>query len=108
MEKSVKQLIADIDKNPTLAENLKNNPDEALKEYALSGNPIQWDNWIYRIVVVALGLAIVLIIVGVIILLIGEKTPNDNLVTLLTSIGSAAIGALAGLLAPSPRQTTTE
>lgn len=62
------------------------------------------DNWIYRIVVGALGASILIIVLGVIILMALNNNVNDKTIpTILTAIGSAAIGALSGLLAPSPK-----
>jgi hypothetical protein len=56
------------------------------------------DVWIYRAVVGALGLTVLLTIVGLIVLaLVGKPAPDG-----LIALGSAAVGALAGLLAPSP------
>ena len=62
------------------------------------------DRWIYRLVVLALGLTAVFVVVGVFIL----KALKGDSVTIpdaLVAIGSAAVAALAGLLAPSPVQT---
>ncbi len=61
---------------------------------------MQTDVWIYRIVVAALGLAVLVSLVGAIILAVWENDSETPQV--LTAIGSAAVGALAGLLAPSP------
>ena len=52
----------------------------------------------YRIVVSALGFAILMIIIAITILLFNKITGFDA----LTAIGSAAVGGLVGLLAPSP------
>lgn len=61
-------------------------------------NRLRNDIWLYRIVVVVLGLTVVGSIVGAILLaLSGLSTPE-----VLVALGSAAIGGLAGLLAPSP------
>ena len=61
-------------------------------------NQLQNDIWLYRIVVVVLGLTVVASIVGAIVLtLSGQSTPE-----VIVALGSAAIGGLAGLLAPSP------
>ena len=60
----------------------------------------QWQNdlWLYRIVVLVLGLTVVACINGAILLASsGQSTPE-----VLFALGSAAIGGLAGLLAPSP------
>ncbi len=56
------------------------------------------DTFVYRVVVVSLGATVVLTVLGAIAMSFGGKTPPD----LLTALGSAAVGALAGLLAPSP------
>ena len=70
-------------------------------------NPLNTDAWIYRIVVLALGATVLAIIIGVILLMASGKITDDKAVpTILTAIGSAAIGALAGLLAPSPRENS--
>jgi hypothetical protein len=55
--------------------------------------------WIYRMVVVALGLTALATVIGSIILALtgGRDTPQ-----ILIALGSASIGALGGLLAPSP------
>jgi hypothetical protein len=53
------------------------------------------DTWIYRIVVIALGLAIFVPLVP---LLVSDRAT----VQLLLPIATTALGALAGLLAPSP------
>lgn len=56
------------------------------------------DKWFYRIVVIVLGAAILFVIGAITVLLQDGRTGFDA----LTSIGSAAIGGLVGLLAPSP------
>lgn len=68
---------------------------EGVKEELLA---YQKDKWFYRIVVSVLGLAILFVIVSISVLLAQDKTGFDA----LTSIGSAAVGGLVGLLAPSP------
>jgi hypothetical protein len=62
---------------------------------------IPQDVWIYRIVVGALGLTILIAMCGTLYLANTEKGVPQALV----AIGSAAVGALAGLLAPSPART---
>ena len=57
----------------------------------------QKDIWLYRIVVVVLGLTVVVIILGAIGLAMTGKTIPEVLVAL----GSAAIGGSAGFLVPS-------
>jgi hypothetical protein len=56
------------------------------------------DIWLYRMVVAVLGLTVVASVAGAILLATqGRQAPE-----LLVALGSAAIGGLAGLLAPSP------
>lgn len=62
-------------------------------------SPLLTDPTIYRLVVIFLGLAVVLTITGGFILSIQSAT---DIPQGLIALGSAAVGALAGLLAPSP------
>jgi hypothetical protein len=67
----------------------------------LASSPLQSDNWIYRLVVLALGLTILVVAsFSFVLILATDKAIPDVLVAL----GTGAIGALAGLLAPSPAQ----
>ena len=63
--------------------------------------PLQNDVWIYRMVVAALGLAVLFSIIGAVYLVSESKETPETLIAL----GSAAIGAISGLLAKSPSQT---
>jgi hypothetical protein len=56
------------------------------------------DVWVYRIVVIALGLCVLASLIGAIMLAIQDRSTPE----LLVALGSAAVGGLAGLLAPSP------
>ncbi|MCI0550085.1 MAG: hypothetical protein L0287_03950 [Anaerolineae bacterium] len=61
-------------------------------------NKMEKDILLYRMVVAVLGLTVVVSVVGAIILaMTGRSTPE-----VIVALGSAAIGGLAGLLAPSP------
>jgi hypothetical protein len=66
---------------------------------ALTTTPLD-DVWIYRIVVLMLGVVMLTAMVGSLILMTNgtEKVPD-----IFLALGSAAVGALAGLLAPSPK-----
>lgn len=68
------------------------------REYA---DALSGDMWIYRIVVFALAEVAVVSISGV--LLIANSSSKDAVPDAALALGSAAVGALAGLLAPSPR-----
>ena len=56
------------------------------------------DKTFYRIVVITLGATILFVVVAITFLLFNKVDSFDA----LTAIGSAAIGGLVGLLAPSP------
>ena len=61
--------------------------------------PLQSNRWIFRLVVAFLGLTVLLTVLGGFYLSIKTAaTIPEGLIAL----GSAAVGALAGLLAPSP------
>jgi hypothetical protein len=61
--------------------------------------PLQTDRWIYRLVVCFLGLTVIGTVAGGFIITgkSAQSIPEG-----LIALGSAAVGALAGLLAPSP------
>lgn len=91
------QALADaVASDPTLQTQIQQNPAAALQRLTVSALP---DTWIYRMVVGALGLTVLIALLGAIALTY-HKT--DKIPDMLTALGSAAIGALAGLLAPSP------
>lgn len=58
------------------------------------------DKLTYRIVVSSLGLVAIAAMLGAIYL---STLANPQIPDVLTALGAAAIGALAGLLAPSPK-----
>jgi len=79
----VSELGARVVQDPALAARLKENPVETLENLAA---PLQTGVWIYRIVVGALVLAMA-----------GKPVPE-----VVGALGAVAVGALAGLLSPSP------
>lgn len=90
-----------LNNNPILQQKFKEDPVSAAENVVIS-NPKETDPWIYRIIVMALGFAILLIIIELVIITINRITFGEQLITIFTAISSGAIGALAGLLAPSP------
>lgn len=67
--------------------------------------PLKTDVWIYRMVVGFLGVVVLITVLGGILLTWkGGNSANYQIPQGVIAIGSAAIGALAGLLAPSPKQ----
>lgn len=92
---SVSELAVKVAQDPKLAQDIIDNPALAIANVAA---PLQSDVVIYRVVVGSLGAAVVLAVIGSIILAaLGKPSPE-----ILIALGSAAVGALAGLLAPSP------
>jgi len=92
---SVRELAAKVAQDPVLQEKIKADPTGTIAGLAA---PLQSDVWIYRMVVGALGIAIILALLGAVVL----KGMGSDVSDVLTALGSAAVGALAGLLAPSP------
>ena len=92
-----KKLLAD----KVLQDEFKKDPVKAIKQIEKRTGPLSTDAWIYRIVVIGLSITVLSLVIGVMILVCLEKITDDKSVpTILTAIGSAAIGALAGLLVP--------
>jgi hypothetical protein len=94
--RTAQDLVERIEKDPWLADEIKKNPARAIA--AVAQPPLETDVWIYRIVVLSLGLAVLISLGGgIAIVMVGKTVPD-----ILVALGSAAVGALAGLLAPSP------
>ena len=95
-----------VARDPGLVDEIKKDPVAAITSLAGAPLDVPSDVWIYRLVVGALGLAVLSAVIGAIYLTAmgpeGRKVPE-----LLVAIGSAAVGALAGLLAPSPTKKSS-
>ena len=97
---SLESLASRVSTDPELANAIKNDPEATLSGIAADASVLTTDKWTYRIVVLSLGFAVLIGMIGLILLSgKGVQSVPDGLV----AIGSAAVGALAGLLAPSPR-----
>lgn len=97
---TLEELGKTLKENPALLDEFNKDPLKIMKRFQLRTD----DKWVYRLVVSALGLTILLIIIGVIIPMSNDGIQDNATVpTIFTALGSAAIGALAGLLAPSPK-----
>src|SRR5262249_41047332 len=94
--RTTEELAGRVQDDPWLREEIKKDPVRVLS--AIAQSPLDTDFWIYRLVVLALGLAVLISLGGgIAIVLVGKMVPD-----ILVALGSAAVGALAGLLAPSP------
>ena len=104
MVKSFGEFKDELEMNSDLQNQFKEDPISAINQFDQLKHPISSDKWIYRIIVLGLSITIISIIIGVLILIGSNKINGDEGVpTILTAIGSAAIGAVAGLLAPAPK-----
>jgi|SRR5438876_8183742 len=92
---SVAELAVQVTQDAALQNAIKADPAGAIANLAA---PLQSDVWIYRIVVVVLGLVVLGTVAGA----IGLTAYGKEIPQVLTALGSAAVGALAGLLGPSP------
>ena len=93
---SVKELAASVAEDKDLANAIKADPVKTLAE--ISTNPLETDALIYRIVVGVLGASVIITLLGYIAFtFFALKAPEA-----MVAIGAGALGALAGLLAPSP------
>jgi len=87
--------------NPARLNALKADPLgelEMLRDEAEQRTAYQGDRLVYRIAVIVLGLLALIAAIGSLILVAYGKTTPEAVVAL----GSAAVGALVGLFAPSP------
>lgn len=100
--RSAEELLRRVVTNPALAEEISKNPVKSLQALVTlvtkETPPLESDVWIYRIVVSSLGAVVFTSVLGAIFITKAQGTVPD----ILTALGSASIGALAGLLAPSP------
>ena len=95
--RSLDELSSALARDTNLQNQFKTDPVQAIQTVA--GQAAIPDTLVYRIVISTLGAAVLLVVIGGFILVakFGKDIPPA-----LVSIGSASVGALTGLLAPSP------
>ncbi|MBP1299775.1 hypothetical protein [Bradyrhizobium elkanii] len=98
----IENLLKLIETDPSVPADIK------LQARKLTGDieaasALRTDVWIYRAVVVVLGVTVLATIMGGLGLAFKGDLTNFKLPSEIVAIGSAAVGALAGLLAPSPK-----
>jgi len=100
MANNIKDTLQDVIQQVTSDNSLPSDQKVKLLECLQKlSTPLQSDRWIFRLVVAFLGVAVLLtIILGFYLSIKTAATIPEGLIAL----GSAAVGALAGLLAPSP------
>jgi hypothetical protein len=96
-DKNIQDFLKSVTTDPAVPAQLKQRAE------VLSALPpaLQNDVWIYRIVIMVLGITVLATIIGGLGLAY-KGDANYKLPAEIVAIGSAAVGALAGLLAPSP------
>jgi hypothetical protein len=92
------ELASMVAHDQKLQEQIKQDPVGTLERLA---EPLETDPWIYRIVVLSLGLAAVGVVAGVIVLKAIDRT--IAIPDALVAIGSASVAAMAALLVPGGR-----
>lgn len=108
--RSAQFLVNTALETPGVLEELKAKPEETLKKLAEQATQqvpraLEQDKWIYRIVVGSLGFVTIAVVLGAITISFKANGQAAQIPDVLTALGSAAIGALAGILAPSPTGT---
>lgn len=105
-QRSADLLVETVTQTPGVMEQLQKDPEATLKKVAAQVTQqtrvLEQDKWIYRMVVFFLGFVVCAVVIGVIRMMIGWDGSDLKVPDVLTALGSAAIGALAGILAPSP------
>jgi hypothetical protein len=100
-QEEMRGLLQTIINDAAVPEAIRKKAEDALT----SGFPVyQGDVWVYRIVVIVLGITVLLTVTGGLGLAFTGSPNNYKMPPELIALGSAAVGALAGLLAPSPRE----
>lgn len=109
VQRSADILVDQILHLPGMLDKVKANPEETLRELArqatinLPAPAVVTDKWLYRLVVCSLGTIAIAAIIGAIVLSVRNSSGTPvQILDVLTALGAAAIGAMAGLLAPSP------
>ena len=108
--RSVDLLVKNLLASPKDLDELKINPEQVLKQKAeeakeeLPARVLELDKWIYRTVVGALSFVLIAVVVGIVYRNFLAPIPNLEIKVpdIITALSSACVGALAGILAPSP------
>ena len=99
--KSVSEFLKKLKEDQNISQDIKTSANDLQKEL-LDDRVLYRDVFIYRAVVVVLGLTVLISVIGGLLLAFKGDITNYKLPSEIVAIGSAAVGALAGLLAPSP------
>ena len=98
------EFITRLNNDESFREQFQKDPEKAIRSLPPSGmSAYTSDLFIYRFIVIILGLTILTAVGGSLAM---QLALTKDIPTTLLSFGSAALGALAGLLAPSPMHRT--
>jgi hypothetical protein len=103
-QKNVDEFFEAIKADPNVPAEIRRRAEEV--RIQIPQEVLKSDVWIYRAVVAVLGITVLATITGGLGLAFKGDLANYKLPAEIVAIGSAAVGALAGLLAPSPREKT--
>ena len=92
---SATDLVARIEQDAELQRQVREDPVATLRSLA---RPPTEDKWVYRLVVTLLGLTAIFVVCGAFVLKAIDN--QTGIPDALVAIGSAAVAALAGLMAP--------
>ncbi len=111
-DRAFAELEASIEKIPDgeCSAGVKKQFSEDVRKTKEKLRPLEWDIWIYRSVVAFLGIAILSCLAFTFFLSVKNTDPDATvkIPEIFLAIGSAGVGALAGLLAPSPARGGNE
>jgi di/tricarboxylate transporter len=99
-DKSVMDLAQEVEANPALANEIRNDPATALAKQATAAYTT--DRKFYRIAVIGLMGIIVLVIVSAVVVQVWKE---QNISDWESALATTALGGLVGLFAPSPGAT---
>ena len=103
--RAIGKIVDMLDNDPSVVEKIAKDPKGEIRRIAYDvlreapPSSLESDPMIYRFVVGILGSAVLLVVIGSLVLQLNGKIPIPEV---LIAIGSTAMGALSGLLAPSP------
>lgn len=98
--KSISEVVGKLNDNPTLKQKFLTDPMTFLE--SVNEKPIE-NKWVFLTIVAIVGLVLLAsIVLGSIIIFRSPDMEKANVPQFLISIGSTALGALVGLLSPSP------
>jgi hypothetical protein len=100
--RSADELVRRALASPERIEALQHNPEVVLRQLAQEvtrDTPTsENDPWLYRMVVIIIGLTALIAVIGAVVIVVTNRT--ERVPDILTALGSGAIGALAGFLTP--------